>query len=58
MPGGLPKCGGWGMKRGMNTSPAAGGKQQAIQEALALHRMVIGEARRFPALARVLGSPA
>ena len=26
------------MKRAMNTSPAAGGKQQAIQEALALHR--------------------
>ena len=26
------------MKRGMNTPPAAGGKQQAIQEALALHR--------------------
>ena len=38
MPGGLPKCGGWGMKPAMNTPTAAGSKQQAIQEALALHR--------------------
>src|ERR1043166_10086110 len=37
VPGGLPKCSGWGMKRAMNTPPADG-KQQAIQDALALHR--------------------